>query len=46
MADRLFSWLILGCAVLVVVSLLWVLGDVLIEGVAHFSWSFLVAEPV
>lgn len=46
MADRLFAWLMLGCAVLVVASLLWVLGDVLIEGVAHFSWPFLIAEPV
>lgn len=45
MADRLFSGLMFGCAVLVVSSLLWVLGDVLVEGLAHLSWSFLFAEP-
>lgn len=45
MADRLFSWLMFGCASLVVSSLVWVLGDVLVEGLAHFSWSFLFAEP-
>ncbi|MCX2833799.1 phosphate ABC transporter permease PstA [Microbulbifer thermotolerans] len=45
MVDRLFGWLMSGCAALVVSLLLWVLGDVLIEGVAHFSWSFLFTEP-
>lgn len=45
MADRLFTWLMFGCAALVVSSLLWVLGDVLVEGLAHFSWSFLFSEP-
>ncbi|ABA57101.1 phosphate ABC transporter membrane protein 2, PhoT family [Nitrosococcus oceani ATCC 19707] len=45
MADRLFAWLMFGCAALVVASLVWVLGDVVIEGLTHFSWSFLFAEP-
>lgn len=45
MAERLFSWLMIGCAVLVVSSLLWVLGDVVVEGIKHLSWSFLFTEP-
>lgn len=45
MADRLFSWLMFACAALVVSSLVWVLGDVLVEGFAHFSWSFLFTAP-
>lgn len=46
MADRLFAWMMFVCAALVVSSLMWVLGDVLVEGIAHFSWSFLFTEPV
>lgn len=45
MADRLFSGLMVGCAALVVGSLSWVLCDVVVEGLAHFSWSFLFTEP-
>src|SRR5690606_20492082 len=44
-ADRLFSWLIWMCAALVVSALLWVLGDVVMEGWSHFSWRFLIDEP-
>ncbi|SFP83144.1 phosphate ABC transporter membrane protein 2, PhoT family [Nitrosomonas cryotolerans] len=46
MSDRVFSWLLFGCALLVVSSLLWVLGDVVLEGVAHFTWQFLFTAPM
>ncbi len=45
MADRLFSWLVFGCSLLVVLCMVWVLGDVVIEGLAHFSWQFLFTAP-
>jgi phosphate transport system permease protein len=45
MADRLFSYLVFGCALLVVALLFWVLGDVVIEGGKHFSWQFLYSAP-
>lgn len=45
MADRLFSWVIVACVAMVISALIWVLGDVLVQGFAHFSWSFLVTEP-
>lgn len=46
MADRLFSYVMFGCAAVVVSSLVWVLGDVMVEGFAHISWSFLFSEPL
>jgi len=45
MADRLFSVLIWALAGLVVAALFWVLGDVVVKGLSHLSWSFLVDEP-
>jgi len=45
MADRLFSLLIWATAGLVVVTLFWVLGDVVIKGLSHLSWSFLLDAP-
>lgn len=45
MADRFFSSLVFGCAVLVVLSLLWVLGDVVTKGLSYFSWQFLFSAP-
>lgn len=45
MADRLFAWFVSACALIVVLSLSWVLCDVLIKGAAHFSWSFLFTPP-
>lgn len=45
MTERLFSWLMFVCAAVLVSSLLWVLADVFLEGIAHFSWSFLFTEP-
>lgn len=44
--ERGFTLLIWACAALVVVMLLWVLGDVVIKGVSHLSWSFLIDEPM
>ena len=46
MADRVFSWLLLACALLVASALLWVLSDVVLQGTAHFSWQFLFAAPI
>lgn len=45
MADRVFAWLMYGCAFLVVASLVWVLGDVVVEGLRHFSWQFMFTAP-
>lgn len=45
MVDRIFSWLLLACALLVVAALLWVLSDVVLQGIAHFSWQFLFTAP-
>ncbi len=45
MADRLFAWSMSTCAFLVVLSLLWVLGDVVTEGLPHISWTFLFSAP-
>lgn len=45
MADRLFSGLVYLAAALVVALMLWVLSDVVIEGMSHFSWHFLFAAP-
>jgi len=44
MIDRLFTLLIFFCAALVVALLLWILGDVVMKGWSHLSWSFLVSE--
>lgn len=46
MSDRIFGVLVLFCAALVVVALLWVLGDVVVRGLSHLSLTFLFAEPV
>lgn len=45
MADRLFTLIVFAAAALVIAMMLWVLADVVIEGIAHFSWHFLFAEP-
>ncbi len=46
MADRLFTGLI-WLAVAVVTSLfLWLLGDIVVQGLPHLSWTFLTEEPV
>ncbi|WP_243748658.1 phosphate ABC transporter permease PstA [Pseudomaricurvus alcaniphilus] len=44
-AERLFTLLVWGAAALVVAMLLWVLGDVLVMGLSHLSWEFIVAAP-
>jgi phosphate transport system permease protein len=45
MADRLFTgWVVLS-ATLVVSLMLWVLSDVVSQGMAHFSLDFLFAAP-
>lgn len=46
MPDRFFSLLIWLCAVVVAAMLLWVIGDVIIKGLPHLSWSFLFNEPL
>ena len=46
MGDRLFTGLI-WLAVAVVTSLfLWLLGDIVVQGLPHLSWTFLTEEPV
>ncbi len=46
MADRLFNGLVWLGATLVGVVFLALLGDLLWQGLAHLSWSFLVSEPL
>ena len=46
MADRLFNGLVWLGAALVGVVFLALLGDLLWQGLAHLSWSFLVSEPL
>jgi phosphate transport system permease protein len=46
MADRVFSWLLLACVLLVASALLWVLSDLVLQGSAHFNWQFLFAAPI
>ena len=46
MADRLFNSLVWLGAALVGVVFLALLGDLLWQGLAHLSWSFLVSEPL
>lgn len=46
MADRLFSaWIFLTTALLVSM-MIWMLADVVMQGMAHVSWNFLFAAPV
>lgn len=46
MGDRLFTGII-WLAVAVVTSLfLWLLGDIVVQGLPHLSWTFLTEEPV
>ena len=44
--DRLFTYLIWGVVVLLTSAFLWLLGDLVWQGVPHLSWSFLVSEPM
>lgn len=46
MADRLFNGLVWLGAALVGIVFLALLGDLLWQGLAHLSWSFLVSEPL
>lgn len=46
MADRLFNGLVWLGAALVGVVFLALLGDLLWQGLAHLSWSFLVSAPL
>lgn len=46
MADRLFNSLVWLGAALVAVVFLALLSDLLWQGLAHLSWSFLVSEPL
>jgi len=45
MSERLFSTVIRSCAVLVTALFLWVLSDLVIQGLSHLSWDFLLTEP-
>lgn len=45
MNDRLFASLLSFTALLVVALMLWILGDVVLKGISHLSWDFLVSEP-
>jgi len=44
--ERCFQLLICGLAVCVVAVMGWVLIDVIIQGLGHFSWQFLVTAPI
>jgi phosphate transport system permease protein len=44
-SDRLFMLANYAVAVAVAAVLLWILGDMAVQGVKHLSWSFLVTEP-
>jgi phosphate transport system permease protein len=44
-ADRLFGAVVHGIAALVVLALVWVLWDVVHQGLAQLSWDYLTAEP-
>lgn len=44
--DHLFTCAIWSAAVLVTSAFLWLLGDLVWQGMAHLSWSFLVSEPM
>jgi len=44
-AERLFTSTVWMVAAVIVSVLCWVLGDVLIKGISHLSWSFLFEEP-
>ncbi|MEO8408531.1 MAG: phosphate ABC transporter permease PstA [Oxalobacteraceae bacterium] len=43
--DRLFSSVIWSAAALLTGILLFLLGDLVWQGIAHLSWSFLLSEP-
>ena len=45
MTDRVFSRVVWLSASLVAALFLWLLGDLIWRGAAHFSWSFLLSEP-
>ena len=45
MTDRVFSRVVWLSVSLVAALFLWLLGDLIWRGAAHFSWSFLLSEP-
>lgn len=45
MLERGFNLLIWCSALVVVAMLFWVLGDVVVKGLAHISWDFVLNEP-
>ena len=45
MSDRVFTSMIWLSASLITTLFLWLLGDLIWQGAAHLSWSFLVSEP-
>ncbi len=45
LADQCFSVLIMACAAFVTITLIWVLGDIVIKGASHITWSFITSEP-
>ncbi|MDP3843643.1 MAG: phosphate ABC transporter permease PstA [Oxalobacteraceae bacterium] len=44
--DRLFTCAIWSSAALLASAFVWLLGDLVWQGVAHLSWSFLLSEPM
>jgi phosphate transport system permease protein len=44
-ADRIFTLAIWSAALLVASMFIWLLGDLVWQGISHLSWSFLVTEP-
>ncbi|MEJ2682328.1 MAG: hypothetical protein P8144_12870 [Gammaproteobacteria bacterium] len=45
MTDRLFTFIIWFAVVLVTSVLCWMLGEVILKGLSHLSWSFLRDAP-
>ncbi|MDT8377120.1 MAG: phosphate ABC transporter permease PstA [Mariprofundaceae bacterium] len=45
MSDRLFEAIIYFCTATVVGLLLWIIGDLAYQGLAHLSFDFLFSEP-
>jgi phosphate transport system permease protein len=43
--DRGFTGLVWGAALLVTAAFLWLIGDLLWQGLGHVSWDFLVSAP-
>ncbi len=46
MADQIFKAVILACTAFIGLVFLWILGEVVVKGISHLSFSFLFDAPV